>query len=161
MVEMKEIKINVQRLENVLEKLFLFKSLGQDMKERFLEESVLVIADRGETIITEGALENTVYILIEGEVEVKTVREGEEFFLSMLKPNAIIGEISAMTQKPRSATVLAVTPCSLIRIKAELIQQIIQKNPTVKMLLDAVRQGRERDTEEKLSDEQGFEEEAD
>jgi hypothetical protein len=29
------------------------------------------------------------------------------------------------------------------------------------MLLEAVRQGREKDTEEKLSDEQGFEEEAD
>jgi cAMP-dependent protein kinase regulator len=158
---MKEIKINVQRLENVLEKLFLFKSLEKDMKEHFIEDSILVIADRGEIIISEGALENTIYILIEGEVEVKTVREGEEFFLSMLKPNAIIGEISAMTRKPRTATVTAATPCSLIRIKAELVQQIIQKNPTVKMLLEAVRQGREKDTEEKLSDEQGFEEEAD
>lgn len=158
---MKEIKINVQRLENVLEKLFLFKSLEQGMKERFIDESVLVIAEKGETLIEEGALENTIYILIEGEVEVKTVRDGEEFFLSMLKPNAIIGEISAMTRKPRTATVTAATPCSLIKVKAELVQQIIQKNPTVKMLLEAVRQGREKDTEEKLSDEQGFEEEAD
>jgi len=158
---MKEIKINIQRLENVLEKLFLFKSLEQGMKERFIEDSVLVIADKGEILIAEGALENTIYILIEGEVEVKTVREGEEFFLSMLKPNAIIGEISAMTLKPRTATVVAATPCSLIRIKAELVQQIIQKNPTVKMLLEAIRQGREKDTEEKLSDEQGSEEEAD
>jgi ATP-binding cassette subfamily B protein len=158
---MKELKINVQRLENVLEKLFLFKSLEQGMKERFIDESVLVIAEKGETLIEEGALENTIYILIEGEVEVKTVRDGEEFFLSMLKPNAIIGEISAMTRKPRTATVTAATPCSLIKVKAELVQQIIQKNPTVKMLLEAVRKGRERDTEEKLSDEQGFEEEAD
>ena len=158
---MKEIKINVQRLENVLEKLFLFKSLEQGMKERFIDESVLVIAEKDETLIEEGALENTIYILIEGEVEVKTTRDGEEFFLSVLKPNAIIGEISAMTRKPRTATVTASTPCSLIKVKAELVQQIIQKNPTVKMLLEAVRQGRERDTEEKLSDEQGFEEEAD
>ena len=59
---MKEIKINVQRLENVLEKLFLFKSLEQGMKERFIDESVLVIAEKDETLIEEGALENTIYI---------------------------------------------------------------------------------------------------
>lgn len=158
---MKELKINVQRLEPVLEKLFLFKSLERAMKERFVEESVVVIAEKGDTIIKEGAVENTVYILIEGEVEVKTTRDGEEIFLSLLKPSAIIGEISAITQKPRTATVVAATPCSLIRIKAELVQQIIRKNPRVKMMLEVIKHGREKDTEEKLSDEPGFEEEAD
>jgi len=156
---MKEIKINVQRLEPVLEKLFLFKSLEREMKDRFVEESVVIIADGGETIITEGAVEETIYILIEGEVEVKTVKDGAEVFLSILKPNAIIGEISAMTRKPRSATVVAATPCSLIRVRADLVQQIVQKNPNVRMMLEAIRQGRERDTVEKLSDEPGIDDE--
>jgi CRP-like cAMP-binding protein len=152
---MKEMKINLTRLEPVLEKLFLFKSLDRGMKERFIEESVVVIAQKNEVIIREGDVENTIYILIEGEVEVKTVREGEEIFLSLLKPNAIIGEISAMTQKPRTATVVAATPCSLIRIKAEMVSQIIAGNPNVKKLLEAIKDGREKDTEEKLSDEPG------
>lgn len=156
---MKEIKINVQRLEPVLEKLFLFKSLEREMKDRFVGESVVIIADGGETIITEGAVEETIYILIEGEVEVKTVKDGAEVFLSILKPNAIIGEISAMTRKPRTATVVAATPCSLIRVRADLVQQIIQKNPNVRMMLEAIRQGRERDTVEKLSDEPGIDDE--
>jgi len=156
---MKEIKINVQRLEPVLEKLFLFKSLEREMKDRFVGESVVIIADGGETIITEGAVEETIYILIEGEVEVKTVKDGAEVFLSILKPNAIIGEISAMTRKPRTATVVAATPCSLIRVRADLVQQIIQKNPNVRMMLEAIRQGRERDTVEKLSDDPGLDDE--
>lgn len=158
---MKEYKINLDRMGPVLEKLFLFKSLADDMKYAFLDGSVVVIADKGETIIREGAVEDTVYILIEGEVEVKTIKEGEEFFLSLLTPNAIIGEMSAMTRNPRTATVEAATPCSLIRVDADLMQRIIRENPKVRMLLEAIRSGRERDTEVKLKYEQGPEEETD
>ena len=150
---MREVEIDLLRMEPLLEKLFLFKSLSNDMKDRFLEESVVVIADPDEVIISQGDRQGSVYILIEGEVEVSTLRDDEQVFLKVLKPHAIIGEISAMTQQPRTATVTAASHCSLIRIESGLIREIIEQNPKVKGLLEAIWHGREKDTVEKMSGE--------
>jgi len=146
---MKELEKNVQKLEPILGKLFLFRTLDEKLKKDLIENSVMVIAERDETIIREGDVENTIYILVDGEVEVVTWKDGREVFLSVLKPNAIIGEISAVAQKPRTATVRAVTPCSLIRIKSDIVSKILKESPEAKKILEIIKEGRERDTEEK------------
>jgi CRP-like cAMP-binding protein len=149
---MKEVRIDVERMEPLLEQLFLFKSLSADMKRSFLDEASLVIAQAGEEVIREGEREEAVFILVEGEVEVCTLRDGQAVFLALLTPNAIIGEMSAMSGAPRTATVVAAGPCSLIRLKAPLVRRLVDENPKVRKLLAAIAEGRRKDTQEKLSE---------
>lgn len=72
---MKEVKIQMKRMEEVAGRLFLFSSLSESMKAKFLHEAVMMIAEKGEVIIREGEMEETIYILVDREVEV-TKRNG-------------------------------------------------------------------------------------
>jgi hypothetical protein len=98
----------------------LFANLTPEQMDDLLsimyEEKVSV----GVNVVQEGEPGDTVYIVRKGRVEVlKEDDNGEYHHISMLKPGDVIGEISLIDSRPRSATVRAVEDTSLIGLNVE------------------------------------------
>ncbi|HDI78261.1 MAG TPA: cyclic nucleotide-binding domain-containing protein [Desulfobacteraceae bacterium] len=90
----------------------------------------------GETIIEEDEEGNTMYIILEGEVEIsKTLSLGNQDkmdkILTRLTPESheVIGEMALIAREKRSASVTALSDCVLYEIKRDDLNRIIEENP--------------------------------
>ena len=74
----------------------------------------------GEVVIDEGSVEDHLFALVRGRLR---VHRGEST-VATLEPGAAVGELAALVPEPRSASVTAVEPSTLLRIeKAVLVIQ--------------------------------------
>lgn len=121
----------------VLERLGLFAAAGRATLERLAsaatEESVAV----GTTIIREGDEADALYVILEGETE---VRAGDRH-IRFMPEGSYVGEIGLIERVPRTATVVAHTPCRLLRIGGDDFLEALTSAAPTASLLDAV-QGR-------------------
>jgi CRP-like cAMP-binding protein len=68
----------------------------------------------GEVLLNEGERSGRLYILVEGEVE---VRKDDVEIPSVTEPGSIFGEMSALLDLPHTADVRALTPCRVYVIE--------------------------------------------
>jgi CRP-like cAMP-binding protein len=65
----------------------------------------------GATVMQEGAVEDWLYVVVDGELEV--VRADRR---ATIGPGGVVGELAVLDPMPRSATVRAVTDCLLFKL---------------------------------------------
>ena len=85
----------------------------------------------GEYIIAKNETDRSMYVLLSGECDVLVPSdqdEGPMRKVAMLSKGALFGEMSAFTDSPRSASVMASTSVSLLKISQQSIQQIFVHN---------------------------------
>ncbi|MEO0142756.1 MAG: cyclic nucleotide-binding domain-containing protein [candidate division WOR-3 bacterium] len=82
-------------------------------------------------IIKEGTVGDEMYIIESGKVEVFLTRGDLILILSELGESSFFGEMSLLTDKPRSATVKAKTDCRLLVLKKNQFMEIVNENPKV------------------------------
>ncbi|MFP3870501.1 MAG: cyclic nucleotide-binding domain-containing protein [Syntrophobacteria bacterium] len=87
------------------------------------------IFQKGETIIQEGTSGAFAYVVSSGFVEVSKKVKGEKFVLSKLGEGSIIGEMSLIDGKPRSATVTALEDTEVKVITRQRMEHLLEKNP--------------------------------
>lgn len=97
---------------------------------------------QGDVIMREGDDGDTMYLVLEGELEVsKTLtmkfeeddyREGEKI-LTRYRPDdhAVFGEMALIGRYPRSATISAMSDCRLLEINREDFLKLLEENPVV------------------------------
>ncbi|MBQ7641795.1 MAG: cyclic nucleotide-binding domain-containing protein [Acholeplasmatales bacterium] len=98
------------------------------LNELLIEESF----ESGKNIITEGDTGNTMYILIDGTVDIiKTTIYKDEFVCATLNSNmhCIFGEMALLDNDKRSATVKAKTNCKTLSIDSEKFNKYIDNYP--------------------------------
>jgi CRP/FNR family transcriptional regulator, cyclic AMP receptor protein len=96
------------------------------------------------TILTrEGATGGIAYILASGTAEV--LRGGRR--LALLGPGDVVGELSLIDGKPRSATVKAVSDLEVLEIDARDLASLLRKAPEVTRNLLVALAGRLRETD--------------
>jgi CRP-like cAMP-binding protein len=74
------------------------------------------------TVMAEGDRADAFYVLAEGELDVSAIGEAggaSPVHLRTLGPGSYAGEIGLLAGIPRTATVRAVAPCTLLRIGGE------------------------------------------
>ena len=73
----------------------------------------------GEMLFLEGDRADEVLVLLAGEVKISVGSlEGREVILDVLEPGALVGELSAIDGKPRSATVTAISAVEVLAVGA-------------------------------------------
>ncbi len=102
----------------VVEVSMLFKSLMSTVIDReitrFQEVFYLTIFEPGEIVVVEGEKGSTAYLISEGEVEV-LIQKGEDLLaISQIGKGRLIGEVAMITNEPRTASIVAKTPCACI-----------------------------------------------
>lgn len=80
-----------------------------------------------QTIIQEGEVGDSLYIVVEGEVRVHS--QGKT--LLTLGPGAVVGELAVLDPEPRSATVTAEGDTLLFRIKKEPFDEVMADRPDI------------------------------
>ena len=79
----------------------------------------------GEVFIQEGALEDCMYLVVEGEVRVFS--QGNTIIV--LGSNQAVGELAVLDPEPRSASVSAVGPVMLFRIDKTPFDEVMADRP--------------------------------
>ena len=98
----------------------------------------------GATVMREGDLEDWLYVVVDGELEV--VRADRRVSLG---PGQVVGELAVLDPMPRSATVRATTDCLLFRLDKIAFDEVLGERPEVargviRELVGRLREARER-----------------
>ncbi len=84
----------------------------------------------------EDALEDIFYILLEGEVQVaKSIDASEVRVLNRLRPGDFFGEMALINNAPRAATVMTISPVTVLEIKREAFNSLLQENASVSLAM--------------------------
>ncbi len=95
--------------------------------------------DAGETIIREGEQGNAAYIIVAGQCDIqKELPSGTETLMS-IGPGAVFGEMAIMTEGPRTATVVATEPTTVLVLTPAILELEIEAlKPWVATLLKSL-----------------------
>ena len=84
----------------------------------------------GEVLFREGEQGNEMFIIIQGEVEIRKQTSAKAFrTLITFHEGDIFGEMALIEKKPRSATAIALTPCRTLVMNEALLDTMIDNNP--------------------------------
>lgn len=105
----------------------------------------------GEVVFRQGSAEGDAYFILEGSVDVVTERNGREVRVAQLPQHALFGEISALCDIPRTATVRAKGNLLALRIPKESFLNLIAEYPAVAMHIIRILARRVADTTSDLA----------
>ena len=89
-----------------------------------------------EQIIDRQSETTDVFLVVEGRVRVVNYSiTGREITLDDINAGGHFGELAAIDQKPRSASVMALTPCNLAVISRDFFLDMIESQPGVAILV--------------------------
>jgi CRP-like cAMP-binding protein len=79
--------------------------------------------DKGETLISEDRPGHSMFVIVDGEVEVTA--SGEKDPIARLGKGAIVGEMSLLTGSPRNATVTAVSKVEVVEVDKAALANVL------------------------------------
>jgi len=79
----------------------------------------------GQAIFRRGERGDQMYVVLEGEVDLVAGYS----VLETAGPGALVGEMSLVDRRPRSASAIARTPCKLVPVDARRFSFMIQETP--------------------------------
>jgi len=110
--------------------------LPQALAERLWAAATQISAKSGRTLVSLGAISDSVYIVVKGRVRVTLYSlGGREVLLRSLGEGALFGELAAIDGQPRSATIVALSNCTLASIDAAAFRQAVSETPEAALWL--------------------------
>jgi CRP/FNR family transcriptional regulator, cyclic AMP receptor protein len=96
---------------------------------------------QGDTIFTEGERGDTMYVIVEGQVQIERKGSKSPVVLATLQPGSFFGEMAVVDQVERTATAVALTDVSLLAVHASELELLLEQRPDVgaKMIRTLVR----------------------
>ncbi len=137
----RDIALNV----GALNRTPLFSSLGRDAFVALLSEVELRFVNAGQVIVEEGAPGTSMFVVVEGQVDVVRSRAPDGRLLvgagrplvAQLGQGAFFGEMALFANSLRLATVLAVSDVLLLEIDREALDSVAAAHPSVHEVLRA------------------------
>lgn len=123
--------------EAIASQLAFGELLSADEKRYLLDHGVVRSAKAGDVICEQNQLDERVYILVMGGVEVSEAGSQQKVVLANLRRGEIFGEISALFKLPRISTVTVTRPSVMLELSGEVLETLINNQP---LLRDAVLQ---------------------
>lgn len=114
----------------------LFSDLSDSELVAVMQGLNLLSFEPGEIVVSEGEPGDSLFVLASGNVrvfarnhtgryrQIRTLEEGEFF-----------GEVSLITGQPRSATVVAATPCEVLELPQGALRAMAEKHPKLPMVV--------------------------
>ncbi len=132
---------------DLLAQVPLFSALSRRNLRQLAEHADVVSFRERETIVETGQPGGTFYVILQGAA--KVVRGTKT--LGRLEPGDFFGEISLLDGGPRTATVVAQTPVTAIRIFKRSFDKVVAQEPTVAAKILGVVARRLREAERSIS----------
>ena len=124
----------------ILEVLGIFQHASRPTLERLAAGVTEMTADTGAVIVREGEPADALYVLTSGEVAVSARGEaGSARRIRTMNAPSYFGEIGLLQRIPRTATVKALEPVTLLRLGGEEFVDALSSNPAAPSFLKSAR----------------------
>ena len=100
-----------------------------------LEATLLRFVDRlvlepGDVLVREGDVTDDIYFVESGALTASVASEaGDTIRIRTMGPGAVIGEVALYARRPRSASVVAESPCTLHRLSRSSLEAMVRDDP--------------------------------
>jgi signal transduction histidine kinase len=125
-----------------------FPGIPTDEAETMISSGKVHSYPPNTVLCREGAVENTFYLILEGEVQVtKLLNELETRFLKHLKEGDFFGEMALIHNAPRAATVMTTVPSTILEINKDAFSKLLEQSSSMSlaMVREVSRRLREND----------------
>jgi CRP/FNR family transcriptional regulator, cyclic AMP receptor protein len=110
-------------------------------------------AERGDVLLARGEVGDRVLVVETGRVKVSvTTSSGREVVLTFRGPGSLMGDQSLVDESPRSATVTAVEPVTVLVFAASAFRGYLASHPNVALAMLATLSGRLRESDRRLAE---------
>ena len=117
-----------QLLTEQPERIAIFSGLSDDDVKRLLEKSPVIECHKGDRIISKDGPDNTVFIIIHGQVNV----EFEGRVLTTESAGGVVGEVAFLLKIPRTASVIAAEDgVRVLALRQKLLDELITSESQV------------------------------
>lgn len=136
--------------EKLLGKSFIFEALDDQTRQELANFSFIKRYTSGETIFTMGEPGQSMMAIAEGTVRVSMFTPSDrEVTLGDLQAGDVFGEIAMLDGQERSASVKALTNCTLVVLERRALLDLLNRNPglsirLIELLCQRVRRSDER-----------------
>lgn len=117
--------VPVERV-NAMKAIPLFRGLPHGDLERLASKARELSHQPGDEIIKEGTSGSSVYLIVAGTAEVR--RKSAQKRLNTLGPGDFFGELSIISPSPRSASVIAYEPLTLLVLEGHDFRSALSSN---------------------------------
>ncbi|MEW6093088.1 MAG: ATP-binding protein [Chloroflexota bacterium] len=121
--------------KDVLRRSHLFADLPESDLDWLHSQSEIFSLEAGEVLIEEGTPGDAAFIVIDGELEVKKKSDTQNILIAVREPGEVIGEMALLDQAPRMATVRAIRPSRLLKIRGDTFQQLLSQKPSAALAI--------------------------
>lgn len=120
-------------VEQMLKSCFLFQDADDETIHFIIQSLKLVSYQKGDPIILEGEVNDHVFFIKKGSVEIVKYQKSHQQLtrLAVLKPGAHFSEFSILTKASKSASAFALEDTDLYQIDGETFINILHEIPTI------------------------------
>jgi small-conductance mechanosensitive channel/CRP-like cAMP-binding protein len=123
----KDMALRLEALRN----MEIFQSLTDDEREELAGKLMPAPFVRGEAITKQGAEAHCLYIMTDGEADVRVEMEGVSRKVGTLRGGEYFGEMGLMTGEPRTATIIAMTNAKCYQLSKDAFEEIVRRRPEI------------------------------
>ncbi|HET7173913.1 MAG TPA: Crp/Fnr family transcriptional regulator [Nocardioidaceae bacterium] len=117
---------------DVLRQAPLFSGLDDEAAAALSASMTACRLRRGDVLFHEGDAGDRLYVVTDGKVKLgRTSSDGRENLLAILGPGQMFGELSLFDPGPRSASVTAVTDCTMQSLSHDELLKLLDGRPQV------------------------------
>ncbi len=115
--------------EELLSECLIFRALDADGRRTLAGRASQVNCEAGETIFRIGEPGRGMMVIAEGTVRVSLPgTSGRDIILADLERGAVLGELSLLDGRPRSATAVATSACRLLKLERPAIGPLLKSS---------------------------------
>ncbi|WP_455198686.1 cyclic nucleotide-binding domain-containing protein [Kaarinaea lacus] len=116
------------KISTILQKLPIFVGLSPDEVEEIHKICAPVTVTENETVFSEGDESTCMYVLMLGQVQLRTRKKG---IIHTVESGEVFGEIGFINQQKRTATAIATGTSILLQIETDEFQKMLEKHPRI------------------------------
>ena len=140
------------QISKILQKVPIFRMLGKESIDFIVERLKFKTFEKSEVVCKIGDPGDSMYIIITGSVDICIYgQEGAEQIVASLGPGDYFGEMSLLTDEPRSATVRTSDPSEMFLLNKKDFDVILEKFPSISLSMGKIVSKRLRETLTKAS----------
>ena len=138
-------KTSQKRLSvTMLCRVSLFQALTPEERNKVAHLLTLDRYPAGSIICQEGEEGNSFFIIWRGQVKVTTTQEEQQRVVAYLHDDDFFGESALLAERPRQATITALTEVEVLRLNRDDFVQLVSTKPALEQAMKAVAAHRAR-----------------
>ena len=112
----------------------LFQNLNEEEYEKFIAIFTKKIIQKNNTILKEGELNDTAFLLLAGKVSAsKESIYGDDYVLTSIKAGGeeFFGEINLIDKGKNTSTIKSIEDCEILSVTSDELKNFMDKNPII------------------------------